>query len=94
MTKEEEKTEVLNVFFASVFNSKTSCSVGTQTPELKDKNGEMVSDVLHYLGRHNSMQSDGIQKRIVQELAEVLPETLSIIHQQSQITQGVPVTGS
>lgn len=90
MTKDEEKTEVLNVFFPSVFNSKTSCSVGTQTPEPEDKDREMVSDVLHYLGRHKSMQPDGIQKRIVQELAEGLPEPLSIIYQQCQITQEVP----
>lgn len=55
MTKDEGKTEVFNVFFTSVFNSKTSCSVATQTPELKDRDGEMVSDVLHYLGRHKPM---------------------------------------
>lgn len=64
--------------------------MGTQTPELKDRDGEMASDVLHYLGKHKSMWSDGIQKRIMQELAEVLPEPLSIIYQQSQITQEVP----
>jgi len=30
VTKDEEKSEVVNAFFASVFNSKTSCSLGTQ----------------------------------------------------------------
>lgn len=51
---------------------------------------EMVSNMLDYSGRHMSMQSDRTQKRIVQELAEVLPEPLSFIYQQSQMTQEVP----
>lgn len=35
----EEKTEVLNVFFSSDFNSKTSCP-GTQPYQLDNRDGE------------------------------------------------------
>lgn len=38
MTK--EKADELNALFASVFNGKINCSVGTQTPELEDRDGD------------------------------------------------------
>jgi len=37
MTRDEEKAEVLNALFASIFNSKTSGSWGTQLLELEDR---------------------------------------------------------
>ncbi|GAB0175572.1 mitochondrial enolase superfamily member 1 [Grus japonensis] len=101
MTKDEEKTEVLNAFFALVFNSKTSCSPGTRPPELENRDreqseapiiqGEMLSDLLHHLDTHKSMGLDGIHPRVLRELVEVLTKSLSIIYQQSWLTGEVPV---
>ncbi|KAF1590602.1 UNVERIFIED_CONTAM: hypothetical protein FQV16_0005669, partial [Eudyptes robustus] len=101
VTKAEEKAEVLNAFFASVFNSKTSCSRGTQSPELEDSHreqneapitqGEMVSDLLHHLDTHRPMGPDGIHPRVLRELAEVLTKPLSTLYQQSWLTGQVPV---
>jgi len=36
VTKVEEKADILNAFFATVFNNKASCSLGIQPPELAD----------------------------------------------------------
>lgn len=81
MTKNKEKAEVHNVFFASVFKRKTHCSPGTQPLELKDRSrdqneasilpGEVFSDILHNLKTHKSVGTNGIHPRVVRELAEM-----------------------
>ena len=101
VTQAEEKAEVLNAAFASVFNGKTSCSWGIQPPELEDRDreqneapifqGEMVSDLLHHLDIHKSMGPDGIHLRVLRELVEVLTKPPSIIYEQSWLTGEVPV---
>ncbi|KAK4813551.1 hypothetical protein QYF61_009594 [Mycteria americana] len=100
VTKDEEKAEVLNAAFASVFNSRADCSMGTQPLELEDRDGDqngapiiqgaMVSDLLHHLDTHKSMGPDEIHPRVLKELADVLTKPLSIIYQQSWLTGEVP----
>ncbi|PKU36300.1 rna-directed dna polymerase from mobile element jockey-like [Limosa lapponica baueri] len=69
-TKDEEKAEKLNAFFASVLNSQTSYPQDVQPSELEDKGEEqnnppitqeeVVNDLLLHLDMHKSLGPDGI----------------------------------
>jgi len=89
-TKDEEKAEVVNAFFLSVFNSQTGYSQGSQPPELEDREGEQnkppitqeeaVNDLLCHLDTHRYTGPDGIHPRVLQELAEEIAKPHSIIY--------------
>ncbi|KFO91071.1 hypothetical protein N320_11112, partial [Buceros rhinoceros silvestris] len=51
---------------------------------------EMVSELLHGLNVQKSMGPDEILPRILRELVEVIGKPLSIIYQQSWLTEEVP----
>lgn len=80
--------------------SKTSFSLGTQFLELEDRDQEknkapiihreMVSDLTDYWDIHKSMGADGIQPRVLRDVAETFTETIFSIYQQSWLTWGVP----
>ncbi|KAK4832281.1 LOW QUALITY PROTEIN: hypothetical protein QYF61_021680 [Mycteria americana] len=97
-TKHEEKAEVLNAFFISVFNSQTSYPLGIQPPELEDRDGqqnktpiiqeEAVNDLLCHLDTHKSMGPDEIPLRVLRQLVQEL-----ISHSPSFISSPGEVLG-
>lgn len=86
VAKDEEKTEVISAFFASVFYSKASYYQGSQPPELVDRNGKqnknhviqckMGSYLLHNFDTHKSMGTVGICLRVLRGMAEGFTKSL------------------
>ncbi|NWT77802.1 LIN1 transcriptase, partial [Lanius ludovicianus] len=100
VTKDEEKAEVLNAFFASVFSGKTACPEDNSPQGLvggvREQNGplviqqEAVRELLRDLDIHKSMGPDGIFPRVMRELADELVKPLSIIYQETWPIGKVP----
>lgn len=98
---QDERSEVLNVFFLLVFSSETSCSLDTQLPDLEDRSGTEVvrkgridlhdprgniSDLLHYLSMDISTGPGELHPRILDRSTKLL----STIYNQSWLTWEIP----
>lgn len=92
--RKTKKADVLIAVFAAVFNTKASRPQDTQLPEV-EVSGPMIqaSDLLCKLDNHPTMGLNGMNSRVMKELAKELTNPLSIIYQQSWLSGEVAQRG-